>query len=89
MKRLLSCYASDFINMKRDELKNAILASEGRTILGETVVTAAPLLDGVTNAEVMSSFGADMILLNEFDVFEKKINGMEYEENPIKKLNIL
>ena len=64
MKRLISCYASDVINMKRDELKNAILASEGRTILGETVVTAAPLLEGVTNAEVMSSFGADMILLN-------------------------
>lgn len=89
MKRLISCYASDVINMKRDELKNAILASEGRTILGETVVTAAPLLEGVTNAEVMSSFGADMILLNEFDVFEKKINGMEYEENPIKKIKHL
>ena len=89
MKRLISCYASDAINMKRDELKNAILASEGRTILGETVVTAAPLLEGVTNAEVMSSFGADMILLNEFDVFEKKINGMEYEENPIKKIKHL
>lgn len=89
MKRLLSCYASDFINMKGDELKNAILASEGRTILGETVVTAAPLLEGVTNAEVMSSFGADMILLNEFDVFEKKINGMEYEENPIRKIKYL
>lgn len=89
MKRLLSCYASDCINMKREELKNAILASEGRTILGETVVTAAPLLEGVTNAEVMSSFGADMILLNEFDVFEKKINGMECDENPIKKIKHL
>lgn len=89
MKRLISCYASDAINMKRDELKNAILASEGRTILGETVVTAAPLLEGVTNAEVMSSFGADMILLNEFDVFEKRINGIEYEENPIKKIKHL
>lgn len=30
-----------------------------------------------------------MILLNEFDVFEKKINGMEYEENPIKKIKHL
>lgn len=89
MKRLLSCYASDFVNMKAEELKNAILASEGRTILGETVVTATPLLEGVTNAEVMCSFGADMILLNEFDVFEKKINGMPYEENPIKKIKYL
>ena len=89
MKRLLSCYASDFKDMKADELKNAILASEGRTILGETVVTAAPLLEGVTNAEVMSAFGADLILLNEFDVFLKKINGMKDEENPISKIKIL
>lgn len=89
MKRLLSCYASDFKDMKVDELKNAILASEGRTILGETVVTAAPLLEGVTNAEVMSAFGADLILLNEFDVFLKKINGMKDEENPISKIKKL
>ncbi|MGL4106614.1 DUF7916 family protein [Clostridium sp. LP20] len=89
MKRLLSCYASDYKNMKAEELKNAILASEGRTILGKTVVTVAPLLEGVTNAEVMSSFGADMILLNEFDVFEKKINGMKDEENPINKIKDL
>lgn len=89
MKRLLSCYASDFKDMKTDELKNAILASEGRTILGETVVTAAPLLEGVTNAEVMSAFGADLILLNEFDVFLKKINGMKDEENPIRKIKNL
>lgn len=89
MKRLLSCYASDFKDMKTDELKNAILASEGRTILGETVVTAAPLLEGVTNAEVMSAFGADLILLNEFDVFLKKINGMKDEENPISKIKNL
>lgn len=89
MKRLLSCYASDFKDMKAEELKNAILASEGRTILGETVVTAAPLLEGVTNAEVMSAFGADLILLNEFDVFLKKINGMKDEENPISKIKNL
>lgn len=89
MKRLLSCYASDFKDMKADDLKNAILASEGRTILGETVVTAAPLLEGVTNAEVMSAFGADLILLNEFDVFLKKINGMKDEENPISKIKNL
>lgn len=89
MKRLLSCYASDFKDMKVDELKNAILASEGRTILGETVVTATPLLEGVTNAEVMSAFGADLILLNEFDVFLKKINGMKDEENPISKIKKL
>lgn len=86
MKRLLSCYPSDYKNMSAEDLKTAIIASEGRTILGETVVTAAPLLEGVTNAEVMTAFGADLLVLNEFDVFEKEIVGMETTENPIQQI---
>jgi hypothetical protein len=86
MKRLLSCYPSDYKNISAEDLKTAIIASEGRTILGETVVTAAPLLEGVTNAEVMTAFGADLLVLNEFDVFEKEIVGMETTENPIQQI---
>lgn len=72
--------------MSAEDLKTAIIASEGRTILGETVVTAAPLLEGVTNAEVMTAFGADLLVLNEFDVFEKEIVGMETTKNPIQQI---
>lgn len=79
MKRLISCYASDFKDIKREEFKQAILSSEGRIIVAETVCTANPLLEGVTNAEVMASFGADIILLNEFDVFTQYINGLDVE----------
>lgn len=79
MKRLISCYASDFKDINRAEFKEAILSSEGRTIVAETVCTAHPLLEGVTNAEVMASFGADIILLNEFDVFTQYINGLDVE----------
>lgn len=86
MKRLISCYASDYKNMTPEEFKQSILASEGRTIMGETVVTAPPLLEGVTNTEVMTAFGADMVVLNEFDVFEKEIVGMEKMNNPIQQL---
>ncbi|WP_238883798.1 haloacid dehalogenase-like hydrolase [Clostridium sp. YIM B02551] len=86
MKRLLSCFASDFKKMSRDELKQAILASEGRTVLGETVVTAAPLIEGLTNAEVMASFGADLILLNEYDVYEKKVQGLKECDKTIDRL---
>lgn len=86
MKRLLNCFSSDFKKMNRDELKQAILASEGRTVLGETVVTANPLLEGLTNAEVMASFGADLILLNEYDVYKKKVNGLDECDNTIIKL---
>lgn len=75
--------------MTRDEFKQAIVSSEGRTIMGETVVTASPLLEGVTNAEVMSSFGADLLVLNEFDVFEKKIEGFYDCENPIVEIKKL
>ncbi len=86
MKRLLSSYPSDYKNMSAADFKQAIIASEGRTILAETVVTAPPLLEGVTNAEVMTAFGADLIVLNEFDVFKKQIVGMKTVENPIQQI---
>lgn len=89
MKRLISCYASDFEKMTKDDFKQAIKSSEGRTILGETIVTAAPLIDGVTNAEMMASFGADLLVLNEFDVFTKYINGFYDTANPIAELKRL
>ena len=44
MKRILDCRGSDFRQMGRKELKQAIHAAEGRTILAETVVTSQPLL---------------------------------------------
>lgn len=81
MKRLISCYASDFKDMTREAFKQSILASEGRTIVAETVVTAAPLLEGVTNAEVMAAFGADLLVLNEFDVMQPAIVGMDPAES--------
>ena len=89
LKRLISCSASDFKQMTRESFKQSIISSEGRTIMGETVVTAAPLLEDVTNAEVMAAFGVDLIVLNEFDVFEKKIEGFYECENPIEELKRL
>ena len=38
MKRLLSCTSSEMLKMDGQELKQAILASEGRTVMTETVV---------------------------------------------------
>lgn len=77
MKRILDCRGSDFRQMGRNELKQAIRAAEGRTILAETVVTSQPLLPEVSNPEVMKAFGADMILLNMFDCFNPVVNGVE------------
>lgn len=79
MKRLISAKPSEIVKADRQSLKEAILASDGRVILGETVVTSAPLIEGVTNAEVMVAFGADMVLLNELDVFEPQIQGFNVD----------
>ncbi|MCL1800597.1 MAG: haloacid dehalogenase-like hydrolase [Promicromonosporaceae bacterium] len=89
MKRLISAYASDIRGLEGAQLKKAIQASEGRVVAAEDVVTTEPLLAGVTNAEVMAAFGADLILLNEFDVFTREIVGLPPSENPIAELKRL
>lgn len=77
MKRLLSCNASDFMTMDAQELKQAILASEGRTVCSEMVITHEPVIHDITNAEVARAVGADLILLNLLDCLEPLIMGMD------------
>lgn len=89
MKRLLSCYASDLLGATKEELKQSILSSEGRIIMGETVVTAAPLIAGVTNAEMMAAFGCELLVLNELDVFHPEIVGFYDCDNPIAEIKRL
>ncbi|MCH1627272.1 haloacid dehalogenase-like hydrolase [Fredinandcohnia quinoae] len=81
MKRLLDCTASDFQKMNGQDLKQAIRASEGRVMLSETFGSVPPLYPSVTNAELAAAFGADLLLLNVFDVFNPYIEGIECEEN--------
>lgn len=79
MKRLLDCKASDFAQMNGQQLKQSIRASEGRVLLAEVICSVQPLLS-VSNAEMASTFGADMILLNFFDVFDPHIHGLEVDD---------
>lgn len=85
MKRLLDFSASDFLSASPLELKQAILASEGRTIMAENVPSHAPFLNGVTNAELERAAGADLLLLNALDIFNPEIKGVPIgiTENPI------
>ncbi|MFD2044978.1 haloacid dehalogenase-like hydrolase [Ornithinibacillus salinisoli] len=76
MKRLLNCTASDFEKMNKFDLIQSIQASEGRTLISEIVSSSVPLYPGLTNAEYASSFGADIILLNIFDVNQPHIEGL-------------
>ncbi|WP_316572328.1 haloacid dehalogenase-like hydrolase [Neobacillus sp. YIM B06451] len=80
MKRILDCTASDFAKMTGQDIKKSILASEGRTILAEVIGAFTPLYPAVTNPEMVAAFGADLILLNFFDVFNPEIQGMPATE---------
>ena len=91
MKRMLECRCSDLINMTRDELLYAMAASEGRTLACETVGTLQPMLGDITNAEFVAAMGADLILLNIFDVHNPVIRALPQTEpeNVVRKLKEL
>lgn len=75
-KRLISCSASEMRALGRDGLLRAIANSEGRVIACETIGTIPPMLGDVTNAEFAASQGADLLLLNLFDVDLPVIEGL-------------
>lgn len=66
MKRILDYGSADFRGIGREELLEAILHAEGRTVLCEVLWPASPLADGVSNAQLVAAFGADLVLLNMF-----------------------
>ena len=76
MKRFLDCTASDFESMTKDELLTSIAASEGRILVCETIGAMQPMLGDVTNAEFAAAMGADIILLNIFDVNKPIIHAL-------------
>lgn len=91
MKRILECRCSDLVSMTREELLYAMAASEGRTLACETVGTLQPMLGDITNAEFVAAMGADLILLNIFDVNNPVIRGLPKTEpeNVVRKLKEL
>jgi len=91
MKRILDCRSSDFRGMSRRELLEAIAGSEGRTIACETIGSIMPMLGDITNAEFVAAMGADIILLNLFDVQKPQILGLPKTEpeHVIRKLKEL
>ena len=75
-KRLLDCTASDFAAMTKDDLLFAIGAAEGRALACETIGIFTPLLNDVSNAELVTALGADILLLNIFDVDHPQVQGL-------------
>ena len=91
MKRLLDCRGSDLRTMNKQELLASIAASEGRTVACETIGSIMPMLGDVTNAEFAAAMGADILLLNIFDVKAPVIRGLPKTEpaDVIRKLKEL
>ena len=68
VKRLLDCTASELATFGKRELLESMAGCEGRVMVSETIGITQPLLNDVTNAEYAASLGADVLLLNMFDV---------------------
>lgn len=75
-KRYLDCTASEIAEMDGKQLVEAIAGSEGRILVCETIGAVRPMLGNVTNAEFAASMGADLLILNLFDVNEPLILGL-------------
>ncbi len=89
MKRLLNCTSSESLKMTKEELKQSIMACEGRVVMTETVCSIPPLLGDLTNAELAVSFGSDMVLLNVFDCDHPQIMGLPETDEPVRLLKKL
>lgn len=79
-KRFLDCTASELAAYGKQELLESLTASEGRVLAAECIGITQPLLGDVTNAELAAAMGADILLLNMFDVERPVIGGLPQVE---------
>ncbi len=75
-KRMLDCTASDLRGFTKEDYLSSIAGSEGRVLACECIGVTMPVLADVTNAEFAASMGADLLLLNMFDVDAPVVNGL-------------
>lgn len=86
MKRIVDMPWQQMRNLSSKEVIDAIKLSEGRTIAAEVVVTAPTLIDKISNVELAAGFGADIVILNFYDVFDKHIEGLPDHVDSLRKL---
>lgn len=85
MKRYLDVCASDIKNMSNADLLISIKACEGRVLISEVIAAFPPVLGDVSNPELACAFGADIILVNMYDVDKPFFFGIDGEK-PLKRL---
>ena len=83
--RLISATGDEIKEMSPMDLKESIFKSEGRVVMGQHLLFAGSgLVRGVTNSELMFAFGADMVMLNTFDLDDLDNNpglcGLSFQE---------
>ena len=81
----------ELTNLNKEEFLYAIASSEGRVMVSETIGIAMPVLVDITNAELASAMGADILIPNLFDLDKPIINGLKVDrpENTIRELKRL
>ena len=87
-RRLLDCTASELRTFQKDQLLESIAGCEGRVMMCETIGITPPLLGDVTNAEYAAALGADILLLNMFDVQNPRLEPLP-ESSPRETIRTL
>ncbi len=75
-RRLIDCSASEVAGFSKEEKLASLAGCEGRVIAAETIGSVTPLLGDISNAELASSLGADILLLNLFDTLRPEVQGL-------------
>ena len=77
--------------MTSDQILESIAGSEGRVLAAETIGITMPLCEDVTNAETAAAMGADILLLNMFDVIHPVIHALPKvkEEDTVREIKRL
>jgi hypothetical protein len=87
MRRALDFNPTDIQSLQPGDLVEAIRLSEGRILAAEVIAAAPPLIDKVSNVELAAAFGADLLILNLYDVEQPCVMGLPdvANENPPDK----
>jgi hypothetical protein len=73
-KRIIDQFGQ--VKLSKTELLESIKLAEGRTMVSEIICPQTPMLYDISNPELATGFGADIVLLNMYDVEAPFIAGI-------------
>lgn len=82
--KILNDVGKKLIEASRGDLVKAIQEASGRVIIGETVTFKQNLIDGVTNIELIKSWGCDMATINHYNVEMPMMPGLPSTQEGIE-----